>query len=61
MFSIFQRCTLIFTVSSKEIFPQILQSPVKSADTTMKFKIYRSVAMQNSFKAWRSVDKAVES
>lgn len=61
MFSIFQRCILIFTVSGKEIFLQILQSLVKTADNTMKFKIYPCVAMENCFKAWCSVPKAVES
>lgn len=61
MFIIFQKCTLIFAVRGKEIFLQILQTLVKTADTTMKFKIYPCVAMQNCFKAWCSAPKVVES
>lgn len=60
MFSIFQRCTLIFAVSGKEIFLQLLQSLVRTADTTMKSKIYPCVAMQNCLKMWCSVPKAVK-
>lgn len=58
--SVFQRCTLIFTVSGKKTFLQIPQPLVKTADTTMKFKIHPCVAMQNCFKAWGSVPKAVQ-